>query len=129
MKKQTIDRVHRLNQTRDVIIYKLIVKNTIEARILKLQEKKRALTKATIEDKQAIGKLSMKNILTLFRHDAKHAYSSDEFARSRNLNDDFMKMFVAGSEQLTAFRSQSRRAKKSVRRTSPMKDSVYGRRW
>lgn len=41
----------------------------MEARILTLQDKKRALAEAAIEGKK-VGKLSMKDILNLFRHDA-----------------------------------------------------------
>ena len=129
VEEQAIDRVHRLNQTRDVVVYKLTVKDTVEARILELQEKKRALAEAAIEGKQAVGKLSMKDILALFRHDAGHAHPSDGPAGSKGLDGDSMRMFAAGSEQLAAFRSQGRRAEKSVRRTPPVEDSVYGRRW
>lgn len=69
VEEQAIDRVHRLNQTVDVVVYKLTIANTVEERILALQEKKRALAEAAIEGK-AVGKLSMKDILNLFRRDA-----------------------------------------------------------
>ncbi|KAL8782986.1 MAG: hypothetical protein Q9213_004943 [Squamulea squamosa] len=74
VEEQAIDRVHRLNQTVDVTIYKLTVANTVEARILELQEKKRELAKQAIEGggKAAAGKLSMKDIMNLFRRDAEH---------------------------------------------------------
>ena len=71
VEEQAIDRVHRLNQTVDVTIYKLTVANTVEARILELQEKKRALAAQAIEGGKAV-KLSMKDILNLFRRDAEH---------------------------------------------------------
>lgn len=129
VEEQAIDRVHRLNQTRDVVVYKLTVKDTVEARILDLQEKKRALAEAAIEGKQAVGKLSMKDILALFRRDAEHAYPSNGAAGNRGLDSDSRRMFPAGSEQLSASRSQDRKAEKSVRRTSPEENSVYGRRW
>lgn len=77
MEEQAIDRVHRLNQTVDVVVYKLTIANTVEERILALQEKKRALAEAAIEGK-AVGKLSMKDILNLFRHDAEdHPHHHD----------------------------------------------------
>lgn len=47
----------------------MTVANTVEERILALQEKKRALAEAAIEGK-AVGKLSLKDILNLFRRDA-----------------------------------------------------------
>lgn len=66
---QAIDRVHRLNQRVDVVVYKLTVAHTVEARILALQDKKRALAQAAIEGK-AVAKLSLKDLLKLFRRDA-----------------------------------------------------------
>ncbi|KAL9608884.1 MAG: hypothetical protein Q9167_006304 [Letrouitia subvulpina] len=76
VEEQAIDRVHRLNQTVDVTIYKLTIANTVEARILELQEKKRALAAQAIEGgaKAAVGKLSMQEMLALFRHDAEHGH-------------------------------------------------------
>ncbi|KAL8832548.1 MAG: hypothetical protein Q9170_004839 [Blastenia crenularia] len=73
VEEQAIDRVHRLNQTLDVTIYKLTIPHTVEARILELQDKKRELAKQAIESggkKGAATKLSMKDILNLFRKDA-----------------------------------------------------------
>lgn len=64
--------MHRLNQTQDVIVYKLTVKDTVEERILDLQEKKRQLADATIEGKTAAANLTMEDMLKLFRHDAEH---------------------------------------------------------
>ena len=40
---QATDRAHRIGQTRAVSVYKLIAKNTMEEKILKMQEAKRAL--------------------------------------------------------------------------------------
>ena len=40
---QATDRAHRIGQTRPVFIYKLIAQNTVEERMLDLQEEKRAL--------------------------------------------------------------------------------------
>ncbi|KAL8940239.1 MAG: hypothetical protein Q9216_002923, partial [Gyalolechia sp. 2 TL-2023] len=72
VEEQAIDRVHRLNQTVDVTIYKLTVPDTVESRILDLQERKRQLAKQAIEaggnnsnNKAAAAKLSMKDILNL----------------------------------------------------------------
>lgn len=41
---QAMDRVHRLGQLRDVEVYRLIVRNSVEERLLALQEKKRSLS-------------------------------------------------------------------------------------
>ena len=74
VEEQAIDRVHRLNQTKDVKVYKMTIKDTVEARILELQEKKRELAKATIEGQKAGGlKLSLQDMLNLFKHDSNNA--------------------------------------------------------
>jgi SNF2 family DNA or RNA helicase len=76
VEEQAIDRVHRLTQTVDVVVYKLTVADTVEARILELQDKKRKLAEATIGggmQRKGKGqlKLGMQEILELFRHDAR----------------------------------------------------------
>ena len=74
MEEQAIDRVHRLTQTVDVVIYKITIANSVEERILALQEKKRELATQAIEGgKGAAGKLGMKEMLQLFRREAEHA--------------------------------------------------------
>lgn len=47
--EQAIDRVHRLGQTRDVDVYEFIVMESVEERIMQLQDKKRELAKAVVE--------------------------------------------------------------------------------
>ena len=45
---QAIDRAHRIGQTRPVFAYRLIAKDTVEERILDLQEQKRDLAEAVV---------------------------------------------------------------------------------
>ena len=45
---QATDRAHRIGQTKKVTVYKLIAKNTVEEKILKLQETKRDLADQVI---------------------------------------------------------------------------------
>jgi SNF2 family DNA or RNA helicase len=48
---EAIDRIHRVGQKRDVQIYKYIAQDTVEERILRLQEKKRQMFETTMETK------------------------------------------------------------------------------
>ena len=85
VEEQAIDRVHRLNQTVDVVVYKITIQNTVEERILALQEKKRELANAAIEGK-AVGKLSIKDIMQLFRRDVEPMPSSSNYAGGNTTN-------------------------------------------
>ncbi|OCK73707.1 hypothetical protein K432DRAFT_264074, partial [Lepidopterella palustris CBS 459.81] len=49
VEEQAIDRVHRLNQTVNVVVYKISIHSSVEERILELQEAKRKLANAAIE--------------------------------------------------------------------------------
>jgi SNF2 family DNA or RNA helicase len=49
---QATDRAHRIGQEKVVTAYKLIARDTVEEKILALQQKKRALVDATIESEQ-----------------------------------------------------------------------------
>ncbi|HYM94939.1 MAG TPA: DEAD/DEAH box helicase, partial [Chitinophagaceae bacterium] len=50
VEQQAIDRTHRIGQTKNIFAYRMICKDTIEDKILKLQEKKRMLAKELISD-------------------------------------------------------------------------------
>jgi len=64
---QATDRVHRLGQTKHVFSYKLITKDSVEEKILMLQEKKRGLVKGLLSSDSALGKkLSYEDLEYLF---------------------------------------------------------------
>ncbi|KAJ7512398.1 P-loop containing nucleoside triphosphate hydrolase protein [Mycena galericulata] len=68
VEEQAYDRTHRVGQTRDVHIYKLKIDDTVEDRIMQLQEKKRQLTKTTLSgDHIKNMKLGMPELLELFK--------------------------------------------------------------
>lgn len=78
VEEQAIDRVHRLNQTIDVKVFKLTVSNTVEERIIELQEKKRELAKAAIEGGKAVAKLTMKDLMSLFGRNPDESVHEDK---------------------------------------------------
>jgi len=62
---QAADRAHRIGQDRPVTIYRLIAVDTVEERILDLQEKKRALGEAALGDGGAAASLTREDLLAL----------------------------------------------------------------
>ncbi|TDH25267.1 DEAD/DEAH box helicase [Segetibacter sp. 3557_3] len=50
VEQQAIDRTHRIGQTKNIFAYRMICKDTVEDKILKLQDKKRALAADLITD-------------------------------------------------------------------------------
>ncbi|KAI9751643.1 MAG: rim15, signal transduction response regulator [Chaenotheca gracillima] len=124
VEEQAIDRVHRLNQTVDVVVYKITVKDTVEERILDLQEKKRELANAAIEGK-AVGKLSMKDILHLFRRDAEHAPQDPGYAQNKSWSSAEPLLGVA-REQMSVQRGPRTTARVP---SGSREDPLYGRRW
>ncbi|GAB3006826.1 hypothetical protein GCM10027051_02960 [Niabella terrae] len=56
VEQQAIDRTHRIGQTKNIFAYRMICKDTIEDKILKLQEKKKALAKDLISDESGFVK-------------------------------------------------------------------------
>lgn len=67
VEQQAIDRTHRIGQTKNIFAYRMICKDTIEDKILQLQEKKRALAKDLISDETGFVKsLSKEDVEYLF---------------------------------------------------------------
>ncbi|KAH8115819.1 SNF2 family N-terminal domain-containing protein [Phellopilus nigrolimitatus] len=65
---QAMDRIHRLGQHRPVEAIKLVIEDSIESRIVQLQEKKSAMIDATLStDDSAMGRLTPEDLGFLFR--------------------------------------------------------------
>ena len=67
VEQQAIDRTHRIGQTKNIFAYRMICKDTIEDKIMQLQEKKRLLAKELIADDTTFVKaLSKEDVEYLF---------------------------------------------------------------
>ncbi|ROT43317.1 hypothetical protein SODALDRAFT_268849 [Sodiomyces alkalinus F11] len=124
IEEQAIDRVHRLTQTIDVIVYKLTVEKTVEERILELQEKKRLLAQTAIEggSKKDFLKLGFDEIMDLFRRGTRPAEPASQGRRE-----------LAGTSTSTAVPAPSSSSSSlgpAIKKKGPRtEDGIYGRRW
>ena len=63
---QATDRAHRIGQTRPVIVYKLVARDTAEEKILELQDRKRALFDAAVEtDRLAVDAITRDDLVAV----------------------------------------------------------------
>ncbi|MCB1111352.1 MAG: DEAD/DEAH box helicase [Chlamydiia bacterium] len=68
VENQATDRVHRIGQKQAVSSYKLVTLNTIEEKIVELQERKRGLVKKIVScDEEVISKLTWEEVLELLQ--------------------------------------------------------------
>ncbi|MCA0336685.1 MAG: DEAD/DEAH box helicase [Actinobacteria bacterium] len=63
---QAIDRAHRIGQDKAVMVYRLVSADTIEDKVLALQDRKRALADRLVGDDPFTGGLTPQDILGLF---------------------------------------------------------------
>ena len=82
-----MDRIHRLGQRRPVQAIKLVIEDSIESRIVQLQEKKSAMVDATLSTDDSVG-------------DLRPVRQSSLMARYRRWADSLLKMYVLLSLQL-----------------------------
>jgi non-specific serine/threonine protein kinase len=68
VEQQAIDRTHRIGQDKNIFAYRMICKDTIEDKIIQLQEKKRALARDLIADDTSFVK-------SLTREDVEYLFS------------------------------------------------------
>ena len=52
---QAVDRTHRIGQTRNVMVYRLIARDTIEEKVMALKERKAELFASVMDDGNAFG--------------------------------------------------------------------------
>jgi hypothetical protein len=122
-----------------VIVYKITIKDSVEERILDLQEKKRELANQTIEGgKGGAGKLGMKEILQLFRRDAERTPPLPSAAqynlaqKPRILNEPSTSSTTSNSSREGSASNERRSTPPvTVRSASAVanEDALFGRRW
>jgi SNF2 family DNA or RNA helicase len=66
VENQATDRTHRIGQKRQVFAYKMICQNTVEEKILKLQEQKKGVAEAIIPGQSALKSLTRDDLEMLF---------------------------------------------------------------
>jgi len=65
---QSADRCHRIGQSRPCVITRLVIEDSVESRMVQLQEKKANLIASTVnKDKVAMDKLTSEDLQFLFR--------------------------------------------------------------
>ncbi|MDP3560047.1 MAG: DEAD/DEAH box helicase [Legionellaceae bacterium] len=70
---QASDRAHRIGQERPVTVYRLVMQNTIEEKIISLHEKKRNLAQDLLSGQGVSGKLSNDDLMDLIMQSASGA--------------------------------------------------------
>lgn len=65
---QAIDRAHRIGQTKDVFVHRLLIENTVEDRIIHLQEQKRELISGALDEggSMNVSRLDVRELAYLF---------------------------------------------------------------
>ena len=67
MENQAIDRIHRIGQKNKVMAYRLISKDTVEEKILELQENKKELYKGVLySNENLLRKITPSDMIYLF---------------------------------------------------------------
>jgi len=67
VEQQAADRAHRIGQTRPVLVHRLVAQDTVEEKILKLQDQKRALFEAALGEGGGAGtSITRDDLLQLF---------------------------------------------------------------
>ncbi|KAK8008748.1 SNF2 family N-terminal domain-containing protein [Apiospora marii] len=74
IEKQAVDRTYRIGQRKPVTVHRILVKETVEDRIMELQEEKRNIVEGAMDEKVAkdLGRLSSNDLAFLFGVGPRH---------------------------------------------------------
>jgi hypothetical protein len=69
---QAVDRAHRIGQQKPVKVHRILIAKTVEDRIIELQNQKRKLVEAALDEKasQGLGRLGRQELIYLFNGSA-----------------------------------------------------------
>ncbi|KAK6536675.1 hypothetical protein TWF281_000896 [Arthrobotrys megalospora] len=146
VEEQAIDRVHRIGQTSDVVVYRMSIGDTIESRIQELQDRKRKIAEAAFGSGDLLkkgegGKLTKSDLLFLFKKDAEQMHNDDDelaftLGNKLNLMDNSTStrdQDIYSMEQ--SYRSSGKTSRtgggskpQRKQRTQVQESSLYGRR-
>jgi len=85
MDEQAVDRVHRIGQTKNVVVYRLICSGAIEDKMFRLQVFKRGLAKSTFEAANQMRFFSQQELKSLFEPLAQAAQTSTQELMAQKL--------------------------------------------
>ncbi len=86
---QAMDRAHRIGQTRAVNVYRLVASNSIEEKVMKLQETKLATAAAIVNtDNSTMYTMGTDRLLDIF------TFRSNDESSKGNLNIETLEAFV-----------------------------------
>jgi len=74
IEEQAIDRAHRIGQMREVRVHRIMASDTVEDRIVQMQEKKRKLINEALDENagKSISRLDVRELAFLFGVSSKH---------------------------------------------------------
>ncbi len=87
---QAVDRAHRIGQMRPVKVHRILVKGTVEDRIIALQEKKRKLVESALDEhaSRQVGRLGQAELIYLFNNNEERETMQSRLPSSRQLGAD-----------------------------------------
>lgn len=98
---QAQDRAHRIGQTKQVRVFRLITENTVEERIVERAEMKLRLDNIVIQQGRLVdqhtNKLGKEEVLQMIRHGANHVFAS----KDSEITDDDIDAILAKGEKKT----------------------------